>query len=138
MPTLYDSKDPLKDGLAKITEANLDQITGLRIAKDFADIGTPFVGFEGKDKKGKYFQLRLDFDPVKGVHVNVMINDNEKHEYLAKDLNYTWYVQVLNNINGHYCEVRQNAQKEWETKGEEKNPQYIDGMKKFMRMQLNS
>lgn len=60
MAVQHPSKDPLKDGLAK----------------DFAQIVKPFVGFEGR---GKYFQLRLDYDRVKKVHVNVMINVNEKH-----------------------------------------------------------
>ena len=89
MPTIHSSEDPLKDGLRKSNPANLDRITGLRTAKDFAKVGKRFVGFEGKDENGKYFQLRMDYDSEKKVHVNVTINDNEKHEYVAKTENYT-------------------------------------------------
>lgn len=92
MLTIHSSKDPLKDGLAKVTAANLDQITR---------IGKPFVRFEGTDKCGKYFRFRLHYDSEKRVHVDVTINDNEKHQYLAANKDYTWYMQVLNNINGH-------------------------------------
>lgn len=135
MAKKYDSKDPLKDAIAKVTAANIDQITALRIAKGFANIGDVFVGFEGKDRNGKYFQLRVDYDPVKKGHVNVMINDSEKHEYMGET--YDWYVQVINNINGgHYCNVSRDRQNMWQTKGQEKNPECIEGMKKYMRRYL--
>ena len=45
-----------------------------------------------------------------------------------------WYLQVLNTINGAtYCDVRQDGNKLWDASGEEKNPRYIEGMKKYMR-----
>lgn len=136
MPTIHSSEDPIKDGLRKLNPANLDRITGLRIAKNFAKVGKSFVGFEGKDENGKYFQLRLDYDYEKKVHVKVTINDNEKYEYVAKTENYTWYIQVLKNINEHYCEITRDAQGEWETAGKEKDLQCIEGMKKFKRQQI--
>jgi hypothetical protein len=132
MAKQYQSKDPLKDAVAKVTRVNIENMSGLRIAKDFANIGSPFVGFEGnKGDKHKYFQLRVDYDPIKKGHVNVTINGSEKHEYLGED--YTWYEQVLNNINGGaYCGVRRNEKNEWQTAGQEQNPDYIKGMKKYM------
>jgi hypothetical protein len=132
MAIKYQSNDPLKDALAKVTADNVELITALRIAKGFANIGDVFVGFEGKDKKNQYFQLRVDYDPIKKGHVNVMINGSERHEYCGET--YDWYVQVLDNINGgSYCDVSRNNQKMWQTAGQEKNNQYIEGMKKYMR-----
>ncbi len=111
MPTIHQSSNPLKDALAKVaTVANLDQITALRIAKDFAFSQDAFVGFEGRDKNGQYFQLRVDYDPTKKGHVNVMINGNDRHEYVGET--HTWYTQVIDNINGgSYCNVPRNIEK---------------------------
>jgi hypothetical protein len=135
MAIQYDSKNPLKDAIAKVTAANIDRITALRIAKGFANIGDVFVGFEGKDRNDKYFQLRVDYDPTKKGHVNVMINGSERHEYMGET--YDWYLQVINNINGgNYCDVSRDSQNRWQTAGQEKKPEYIEGMKKYMRRYL--
>jgi hypothetical protein len=132
MATVHRVDDPLKEAIAKLGSENIALMEKVRIAKDFANIGKAIVGFEGNDKRGKYFQLRVDYDPKKEGHVNVMINDSEKHEYIGKT--HDWYLQVLNNINGAtYCDVRRDADKLWDASGEEKNPQYINGMKKYMR-----
>ncbi|UJR19195.1 hypothetical protein I4U23_022325 [Adineta vaga] len=66
--------------MAKVTGKNLKLITTLKVAKHFANIGYPIVGFEGKDKDGKYFELRMDYDPIKNVHVNVTINGDETQQ----------------------------------------------------------
>jgi hypothetical protein len=132
MATIYQSKNPLKDALAKVTAENIERITALRIAKNFTNIGDAFVGFEGKDKKGQYFQLRVDYDPKKAGHVNVMVNGSERHEYMGETA--TWFEQVVSNINGgSYCNVSRNSQNKWQTDGQEMNAQYIEGMKKYMR-----
>jgi hypothetical protein len=105
------------------------------IHKSFANSRDAFVGFEGTDKSGQYFQLRVDYDSVKKGHVNVMINGSEKHEYMGETQ--SWYEQVINNINdGHYCNVSRNSQNMWQTNGEERNLVYIEGMKKYMRQFL--
>ncbi len=135
MATLHQSKNPLKDAIAKVTAANIERITALRIAKNFANIGDPFVGFEGKDRNDQYFQLRVDYDPKKNGHVNVIINGSERHEYVGET--YSWYLDVINNINGgQYCGVSKNSQNMWQTQEQERNPQYIEGMKKYMRRYL--
>jgi hypothetical protein len=132
MATKYQSNNPLKDAMAKITADNLARITALRVAKSFTNIGEPFVGFEGKDKKGDYFQLRVDYDPDKKGHVNVMVNGSERHEYMGES--YTWFEQVVNNINGgSYCDVPKNSQNMWLTDGMQTDSRCIEGMKKFMR-----
>ena len=135
MATIHQSKNPLKDALGKITADNLARITALRVAKGFTNIGEPFVGFEGKDKKDQYFQLRVDFDPDKKGHVNVMVNGSERHEYVGET--YAWFEQVVNNINGgSYCDVPKNNQKMSLTDGKQTNAQCIEGMKKYMRLYL--
>ena len=132
MATLHRVDDPLKEAIAKVGRENIDRMENVRIAKDFANIGKAIVGFEGKDKRGQYFQLRVDYDPEKEGHVNVMINGSEKHEYIGKTHN--WYLQVLKTINGAaYCDVGQEGDKSREESDEEKKLRYIEGMKKYMR-----
>lgn len=131
MAQVHQSADPLKDALINLTADNIGRMSSLRVAKGFANMGDLFVGFEGKDKNNQYFQLRVDYDPTKQGHVNLMINGSERHEYVGKT--YEWYTQVLNNINGHYCEVPKDQNGKWLTAGQEKSPLYIEGMKKYMR-----
>lgn len=137
MATIHNSKDPLKDAVAKVTRANIEKMSHLRVAK-FGNIGVPFIGFEGeKGNNDKYYQLRVDWDPTKKGHVNVMINGSEKHEYVGENLSEDWFMQVVNNINGgQYCGTDRDDQNKWKTEGQTTNPQHIEGMKKFMRRYL--
>ena len=66
MATIHRVDDPLKEAIAKLGRENIDRMEKVRIAKHFANSGTAIVGFEGEDKKEKYFQLRVDYDPDKG------------------------------------------------------------------------
>ena len=135
MAQKYSSSNPLKDALTKLTVDNIKRMDKLRVAKSFANIGYPFVGFEGKDKSGRYFQLRVDYDDEKKGHVNLMINGSERHEYMGQT--YDWYCQVLNNINGgQYCGTARDDKNNWLTHGQEENAQHIEGMKKYMLRSL--
>ena len=128
------SDEPLRDGMKKITEKNLKLITGLKIAKSFSHIGYPIVGFEGKDKYDKYFELRVDKDEVKGIHVNVTIDGDDTYAFVGKDR--TWHDQVINNINGgQYCDIP-FINGERQADGKQKDPQCIEAMKRYMRLYL--
>jgi len=125
------TNDPLREAVKKLGKHNIDRMDKLRIAKKFANIGDPFVGFEGRDPGGKYFCLRVDYDPEKEGHVNLTINESEKYEYFGETS--SWSQQVVNNINGGaYCGVSKDKNGQWETEGQEKNSEYIAGMKKYM------
>lgn len=131
MAQIISSQNPLKDAIAKLGKDNINRITALRIAKSFTNSADAFVGFEGRDKYDKYFCFRVDYDPIKKGHVNLTINDSEKYEYTG--VSQQWYIDVINNINGDaYCGVRKDSKGQWMTKDQEKNQQYIDGMKKYM------
>ena len=128
------STDPLRDAMAKVTEKNLMLITAVKIAKSFANIGYPLVGFEGKDKYGKYFELRVDYDPTKQVHVNVTINGDETYAFVGQSR--IWHDQVINNINGgQYCDTPFIGGI-WQAEGKQKDPKCIEGIKKYMRLYL--
>ena len=132
MATVHHVKDPLKEAIAKLGPRKIELMTKLRISKAFANMGDTFVGFDGEDKSGQYFQLRVDCDPGKEGHVNVMINGNEKHEYMGETD--SWYLHVLNTINGAgHCNVTGHPYNRSIAHGEETKPEYIDGMKKYMR-----
>ena len=138
MAMLHQSKDPLTDALTMLTRENVGRMGGVRIAKGFTNVGDAIIGFDGKDKKGKYFQLRIDFDPTKKGHVNLTINGTERHEFMGQTIN--WFEQIVNNINGgQYCDVpKAKNQRTWNAKGGEKNPKYIAGMKKYMNMYMDT
>lgn len=54
----------------------------------------------------------MDYDPEKKGHVNIMINENERHEYMGES--YSWFEQVIKNINdGSYCNVSRDEQNRW-------------------------
>lgn len=132
MAQIIKSSNPLKDALQKLGKHNVDKMDKLRIAKEFANSNNTFVGFEGGDKEqGNYFCLRVDYDDKKLGHVNLMIRNSEKYEYTGES--YSWYTQVIENINGgSYCDVSRDLQRNWQTTGQETNPEYIRGMKKYM------
>ena len=128
------TEEPLRDAMKKVTEKNLKLIRTLKVAKHFANIGYPIVGFEGEDKYEKYFELRVDYDPTKKVHVNVTINGNETYAFVGK--NRTWHDQVINNINGgQYCDVP-FIDGLWQAEGKQKDPKCIEAMKKYMSLYL--
>ena len=134
MEQIHQSSNPLKDALAKLGKANAERMQRLRIARPFVNIGCPFVGFEGNRGTNEYFQLRVDYDPEKKGHVNLIINRHETHAFVGESE--SWYEQVVRNINGHYCDVVRNRDNKWQTEGQEENPVYIEGMKKYMRQYM--
>ncbi|GAV06595.1 hypothetical protein RvY_16559 [Ramazzottius varieornatus] len=139
MAVLHRSKDPLNDALVRLTRDNvLNRMGGVRIAKGMTRVGDAIIGFDGKDRYGRYFQLRIDYDPVKKGHVNLIVNDTEKHEYVGQTEN--WFLQLVNNINGgQYCDVPKAAnQRTWNAKGGEGNVRYIAGIKKYMKMYMDA
>ena len=149
---LVPSKDPIKAAVAKVTSDRIKRMSGLRVAKPFAYMRYPFVGFEGHDddRDSTYYQLRIDYDPVKLGHVNVMIG-NEKFAFLGEkraqelktknegdisedhyEFTQQWVLDIINKMNGaYYCNGTKKGGAS-ENDGREKDPECIEGMKKFM------
>jgi hypothetical protein len=76
-----------------------------------ANVGSHIAGYGSEHETPQYFQLRMDCDPYKSEHVNVIINRSEMYTNQAG--NYDWYLQVTNNMNGgHYCSVHPKRGKE--------------------------
>lgn len=125
-----ESAEPLKAAMAIMPKENLERIKNLKIAKKFANIGKPLVGFEGYDRHNKYFELRVDYDPDKGAHVNVTIDGDDTYAFIGKT--YDWYIQVINNINGgSYCDIPR-VNNTYDAEGKQQDPACIKGMKKYM------
>ena len=137
----------MSDALAKLSAVNIDLITNVKVAKTFLNIGNAIIRFDGKDKSKSPFQLRIDYDPVKGAHVNLVIN-GERHAYMFPDNrvnkanpklgsgNMNWFSQVVNTINGgQYCDVPKDPKSpmQWNAAGGERNARYIRGMKSCMK-----
>lgn len=134
MATNSNKKNLLKIAVAMIGKHNIENnITKLRVAKSFANIGYPFVGFEGKDRGGEYFCLRVDYDEQKKGHINVTIKNESCEPPELQGETQQWYLDVINNINGgQYCGVPKGIDGMWRTEGLEQDQNCIDGMKRFM------
>ncbi len=76
------SADAIRKALFKIGTARLDQVNDIMIGT-MQDAENQVVGIQYQDHTAKSFQLRADYDPSKGCHINVTLGHGRGRKKLA-------------------------------------------------------